>query len=147
MATTFEIQNGDAVVKNITGRPSMIGNIINENDVGKARSKTSQDLRRCLSISRIRDGSGAGINDLIGTLEGGGFASVSILVKNRIRSMFGAIQSLQRKRSDVRPLNEQFSTITTLIVTQLPDKTSYRFRLDTRTAAGRTISQSGIIQG
>jgi hypothetical protein len=147
MATTFEIQNGDVVIKNVTGRPSMIGNVVGENDAGKSHIKSAQDLRRCLSISRIKDGTGAGINDLIGTLEGSGFASVGILIKNRIRSMFTSVQSLQKKRLEVRPPNERFNTITSLIVTQRPDRTSYRFRLDTKTYAGGTIGQSGVIQG
>jgi hypothetical protein len=148
MATTFKVQNGDVVIKNITGRPSMIGNVVGAYDAGQARDKTAQDLRRCLSISRLKDGSGAGINDLVGILDGGGgFASVAILVKSRIRSMFTSICALQRKRVNVRPPNEQFKDISALIVTQLSDKTSYKFRLDTKTVAGGTITQSGTIQG
>ena len=146
MAVTFEIKNGDVVESNITGRPNLIGNVIGEDVIGKSKAKTSQDLQRCLSIGRLRDGSGAGITDLVGTLEGGGFASISIMLKARIRSMFTAIQALQRKRLTVRPSHERFSSITTLIVTQQQDRTSYKFRLDARTVGGTTIVQSGIIQ-
>jgi len=145
MATTFEIQNGDVMISNITGRPIMIGNEFGESDVGKAHEKCVQDLQRSLSIVRLRDGSGAGISELIGTLEGSGFGSVSILIKSRVRSMFTAIQNLQRKRLSARPLFEQFANITNLMVTQNTDRTSYRFRVDTKTTAGKIISQSGQI--
>jgi len=145
MATTFKIQNGDTVISSVTGRPVMIGNVVGENDVGKAHEKDVQDLQRSLSINRLRDGSGAGISELVGTLEGSGFGSVSMLIKSRIRSMFTAIQNLQRKRLSVRPNTERFSSINNLLVTQNTDRTSYRFKVDTRTAAGQTITQSGSI--
>ena len=145
VATTFKIHNGDVINSGITGRPTMIGNNVGESDVGKAHEKCIQDLQRSLSINRLRDGSGAGISELVGTLEGGGFGSVSILIKTRIRSMFTAIQNLQRKRLSVRPPLERFDTITNLIVTQNPDRTSYRFRVDTRTVVGQTIPVSGRV--
>jgi len=145
MATTFKIHDGDVMISNITGRPTMIGNTVNESDVGKAHEKCVQDLQRSLSINRLRDGSGAGISELVGALEGSGFSSVAMLIKSRIRSMFIAIQNLQRKRLSARPPFERFDAITKLIVTQNQDRTSYRFRVDTRTVVGQTITQSGGI--
>lgn len=146
MAISFEIKNGDVTVSKITGRPNIIGNLIGQDDPDQSRRKTSQDMKRCLSINRIKDGSGAGITEFVGAIDGAGFGSISILLKSRIRSMFTAILRLQRKRLSVRPAAEQFSDIKSLQVVSIPnDRTAYKFRLDTRTMAGRTITQSGTI--
>ena len=145
MATTFEIASGDVVVNNVTGRVNMIGNVAAETDIGKAHIKCVQDLRRCLSIVRLQDGTSAGINELVGSINRGGFGSISILIKARIRSMFDAIRTRQKERPSVRPLSEKFKEITTILVTSMPDNTSYKFRVDTTTFRGETIKQSGII--
>ena len=146
MATTFRISNGDVVVKSVTGRPDMIGNILDGNDAGKAREKVIQDLKRCISISKIRDGSGAGIVELAGMVDGVGIGSVAVLIKTRLINMFTAILQLQKKRVNIRPSNERFNNINRIMVTpDVSDKVAYRFRIDTKTVSGGTIVQSGTI--
>lgn len=148
MATTLKISNGDIVVNNSTGRAKFIGNNIGENDISKAKEKNSQDIQGALSIERIPSGAGAGIQELVGRLQGTGVSAIPILLNRQIREMFTAIIDLQRRRLSVRPTRERFSRIVVLRVSQnrgADSPTSWRFRLDIRTAAGDTLTQAGTV--
>ncbi len=136
MATTLKIANGDAVFNTSTGRPKLLGNAVDaDEDVAQSRLKASQDLRRSLSINRIITGDGAAIQELIGKTSEIGISSIELLLNKRIRDMFSAILRLQRVRSNIRKPGESFTHISFLSI--FKDKTSvtsYRFRLDVRTA-------------
>jgi hypothetical protein len=146
MATAFKISNGDVVVNNSTGRPKLIGNPLNETNREQSRLKTSQDLRRCLSINSIIDGSGAGLFEIIGNTDTIGITSTQILLNKRIRQMFAAVLRLQNQRLGVRPSSERFSNISLLrIFTENNDQTIFRFRLDVRTRLGNELTLSGLL--
>ena len=147
MATTFKIINNDVVLSNVSGRPNLIGNVINENVLSKAKNKTSQDMRRSLSINRIRNGTGAGINELIGTTRDlSQTLSARILLQRQILNMFRSLIRQQNIRPNVRPNNEKFNKITLFrILPETGTKTAFRFRLDVTTEGGGVIIESGII--
>lgn len=146
MATTLKIANGDVIINTSTGRPKLIGNAVGENDTAKSREKTVQDIRGSLSIARNRNGTGAGISELVGRLQGNGINSVPILLNKRIRDMFSNILRLQRRRLNIRPASERFTRISFLQIFR--DKnapTNFRFRLDVKTSTGETLTQSGTV--
>jgi hypothetical protein len=146
MATTAKVKNGDVVINGSTGRPKIIGNATNENDNTKSKEKVIQDLQRCLSINRVPTGTGAAISELVGTIDGAGLSSITMLVTSRIRSMFAAILSAQRRNQINRPAGERFRVISLLqVLPVLGSKTDYKFRLDTKTFSNETITQSGSI--
>lgn len=145
MATTLKVANGDFVVNGATGRPKTIGNNIGVSDKAASKEKSSQDLRGGLSINRIASGAGAGISELVGVTQELGPDSTSILVSQRIRDMVLSIIKLQLRRSNIRPVGEKFSRVSLLQVIPKDDKTSFRFRLDVRTLANETLTQSGSL--
>jgi hypothetical protein len=147
MATTFKISNGDVVVNTSTGRSKLIGNEINESNGPKAKEKANQDLKRSLSITRLRDGSGAGLAEIVGNTDAFGITSTQILLNKRIRQMFGALVFLQNKRRGIRPLQERFSNISLLrIFSASTDKTQFRFRLDVRTRSNENLVLAGRLR-
>ncbi|KKL62268.1 hypothetical protein LCGC14_2186910, partial [marine sediment metagenome] len=147
-ALTFKITNGDVEVNTSTGRPKMIGNALNENIFFKAKEKTSQDMRRSLSINRIRNGTGAGMAELVGTVQQVGFLSIKVLLQRQILNMFSSLIRQQSIRPGVRPRNERFKKITLFrILPSSTEKTSYIFRLDVTTVGGGKITESGTITG
>ncbi len=143
MATTFKIKNGDVVVNNASGRPVLIGNVVGGTESGPARDKALQDLHRCLAISRIADGSGAGLEDLIG--QSSEAMIMQFIIQDRLRGMFSAMLSLQNKRSNIRPRAERFTDISALSVQADISLTTYRFRLEVHTAANTKVSTSGVL--
>ena len=148
MALTFKITNGDVELNTSTGRPKLIGNSLNENVIAKAKEKTSQDMRRSLSINRIRNGTGAGISELVGMTSSVGDASMKVLLQRQILNMFSSIIRQQNIRSNVRPRNERLASITLFrIIPDAVSKTAFNFKLDVVTVGGLTITQSGTISG
>jgi len=140
MATTFIVQNGDITLSQITGRPNMVGNVIVENfvqaDPAQSRSKVRQDIARSLSLVRVRAGTTANIQSIIGTVPQFGASAVSLLVSRQIRDMISAIIREQSLRPSVRPTNEKIRAISKLQVfldKQAGNNTSFRFRLGLRT--------------
>lgn len=150
MATTFKISNGDVVLSQVTGRPELIGNAIEEGiiakDNGAARSKLRQDLARSLSLERVRAGTTANIQSIIGIVPQFGAQTVSLLVNRQIRDMVSAIIREQSKRPNVRPPSEKIRSISKLQV--FPDNrtdasTAFRFRLGIRTQDARGFDLTG----
>lgn len=153
MATTFKISNGDVVIPKSTGRPRMIGNPIVEGNVtrdpGNARSKIRQDLIRGLSLGRVRNGTTANIQSIIGTVTQIGQSAVALLLNRQIRDMVSAIIREQNARPNVRPPNEKIQAISVLKVfpdNTRNDNTSFRFRLGIRTRARNIEELSGIVE-
>lgn len=148
MATTFKILNGDVVLSQATGRPTLIGNSIDNNTVTRnsteSKNKIRQDLVRGLSLERVRTGTTANIRSIIGTVPQFGASAVALLVDRQIRDMISSIVRQQSKRPNVRPPNEKIKAISTLQV--FPNKqsnntkTSFRFRLGVQSQDGGTIS-------
>ena len=103
MAITFKISNGDYVINDSSGRFKTIGNRVGQDDPDQAKLKNSQDLKRCLSLGRVPNGSTANIARLIGNVPESGTQSIALLINRQIRNMFAAILRLQRKRPGVRP--------------------------------------------
>ena len=148
MAQTFKIFDGDVEVNGSTGRPKLIGNAVNEDNIANAREKTSQDMRGALSIDRILSGAGAGIAELVGVMQQTGFLSTRVLLQRQINNMFKSLIRLQNKRPAARPDNEKFSKITLFRIVSNPgSKTSFKFRLDVVTEGGGTLTQSGTVTG
>ena len=146
MATTMKVRNGDVVLNGTTGRPKLIGNVVGGDDTTKSKEKAVQDLQRCLSINRVMNGTGAAISELVGVIDGAGLSSISMLVSSRIRGVFSAILSAQRKAQINRPAGERFRVISFLqVLPNTNSKTDYKFRLDTKTFSNKTIVQSGTI--
>lgn len=146
MATTLKISNNDVVINKSTGRPKLIGNPLNESNREQSRLKTSQDLKRCLSIASIKDGSGAGLAELVGNTDTIGITSTQILLNKAIRQMFASIINLQSKRLGVRPSSERFSNIALFrIYTENDDQTQFRFRFSVRTRLGNELTLSGLL--
>ena len=143
MATTFQISNGDVIVNNSTGRAKLIGNPVGETNEPQSKAKANQDLKRSLSINSLRDGSGAGLGELVGNTDAFGITSTQILLNKRIRSMFSALIILQGKRQSIRPAAEQFLNIALLrIFSENTDKTQFRFRLDGRLKSNEILPLS-----
>lgn len=147
MATTFKVVNGDISVSASSGRPNIIGNTIGENDPAKAAEKNRQDLYRCLSLETIKNGTTAGLQNMVGTVPKFGSSAISILVNRRIRSMFAAILTEQNKRPSIRPFSERFKLISLLRVFPANDnsKTNFRFRLGVKTVKGSTAEITGVV--
>lgn len=142
MAFTFKIVNGDVSMNTSSGRPKTIGNDIGENDPGQATFKTKQDLRRCLSLVTIRNGTTAGLQSLIVMPA----STIIVMINRRIRSMFAAILREQSKRPDVRPNSEKFKNIEVLrVFPSKDDKTGFRFRLDVKTIDKSIVEISGVV--
>jgi hypothetical protein len=75
-----------------------------------------------------------------------GISSMSVMLGRLIRNMFAALLRRQKVNISTRPNSEKFSSISSLIVTSnTSDRVSFNFKLDTKTIAGETIKQSGII--
>lgn len=145
MATTFKISNGDVVVSTSNGRPKLIGNPINEEDRAKSKEKTLQDLRRGLSLERVRSGTTAALQNLVGTVPQFGTTSIALLINRQIRSMFSFMLREQSKRPHIRPRSERFSSISRLQVIPEGNKTDFRFRLGVKTADQGTTEISGVV--
>lgn len=142
MALTFKILNGDTEMNNITGKPRLVGNDINENDSGKARNKAKQDLLRGLSLAVVRNGTTANIQSLVGTISDYGPSTIGLLINKQIRDMFSSILAEQRKRLFVRPKPERFASIIKLLVLE-DSKTNYRFKLAVKMEDQEEISING----
>ena len=145
MATTFQINKGDVIINNSTGRPKLLGNGIGETDSNKSRKKASQDIRGGLSTDRLASGASAAISELIGLEQDGGFLSAQILLNRQIRDMFSNMLRLQAKRLIIRPDSERFSRISFLQVIRDQSKTGLRFTLDIKTVSGVLIREAGLI--
>ena len=150
MALTFKIFDGDIEINGSTGRPKLLGNDINEDDLFKSKEKAIQDMRGGLSIDRIRSGAGAGIAELVGVIQQNGFLSTRVLLQRQINNLFSSLIRLQSIRPDVRSNNELFSKITLFRIISSPaigGKTAFKFRLDVVTKGGGTLTQSGTVSG
>jgi len=146
MAITFKISNGDYVINDSTGRFKTIGNRLGQNDPDQAQLKNNQDLRRCLSLSRVSNNSTAALDKIVGTVPETGTKSIAILINRQIRSMFSAILRLQRLRPRARPDSEKFSAISILkVFMESGSKTSFRFRLGVRTVNRDNIDITGSV--
>jgi len=145
MATTLKISNGDVVVNASNGRPKLIGNPVNEEDKAKSREKTLQDLRRGLSLERVRNGTTAALQNLVGTVPQFGSATISILINRQIRGMFSFMLKQQNKRPAIRPRSERFYSISRLQIIPEGNKTDFRFRLGVRTADKGNTEISGVV--
>ena len=145
MATTFKMSNGDVVMNTSNGRPKTIGNPVGEEDRAKSREKTIQDLRRGLSLERVRNGTTAALQNLVGSVPQFGSTSIAILINRQIRSMFSFLIKEQRKRPNIRPKSERFSSISRLQVLPEGNKTDFRFRLGVRTADKGVTETSGVV--
>ena len=152
MATTFVISNGDVVMSQITGRPNMVGNPlvdgIVQDDPAQARLKVRQDVRRSLSLERVRAGTTANIQSIIGTVPQFGASAVALLVNRQIRDMVSTIIRAQSVRPNVRPPSEKIRSISRLHV--YPDKaandgTTFRFRLGLRTQDSNNVNITGLL--
>lgn len=145
MATTFKIINGDVVMNTSNGRPKLVGNPIYEEDKAKSREKVNQDLRRGLSLERVRSGTTAAIQNLVGTVPQFGSTSIAILINRQIRSMFSFILKEQSKRPNIRPKSERFYSISRLQILPESNRTGFRFRLGVKTADRGETGISGVV--
>jgi len=146
MALTFSISNGDVVMGTNSGKPTLIGNDVNEDDIGKAKIKNSQDIKRCLSLELIQDGTTAGLQQLVGTTPQFGSSAISSLVNRRIRTMFSSILREQAKRPNARSRYERFQAIAVLRVYPYESsRTSFRFKFGVKTTNNTITNVNGLV--
>lgn len=146
MAITFKISNGDVIMGTNSGKPTIIGNEVNEDDIGKAKIKNIQDIKRCLSLEPLLDGTTAGLQKLVGTVPQFGSSAIASLVNRRIRSMFSSILREQAKRPNARSQYERFSAISVLRVYPYESsRTSFRFKFGAKTTSNVITSVNGLV--
>lgn len=144
MTATLKLTNGDVSFSSATGRPFLL----------TGTDKFKQDIRENLDSAQQTDGTGAGLEDLIGLL--GDPFSLRAEMNNRLTVAFEAYKKLQQsiQRSDRTP-EERFGQLRTLTVVPLASilspvlttsfvntgevsKTSLAFRVDVLSAAKTT---------
>lgn len=130
MATTFKIKNGDIVMSNVSGRPTLI----------TASEKVKQDIVEFFTIQILPSGFGAGLEQLIGVVPLGDAIFVSMADK-MITEGLDAFRSLQRSDLNItRSAEERIIGATSIHVSQDPtDPTKYRFRANIITESGLPI--------
>jgi hypothetical protein len=102
-------------------------------------------LQRCLSLELIKNGTTAGLQNLVGTVPQFGSSGISALINRSIRNMFSSILREQNKRPDARSAYERFNSISLLRVYPDENKTGFRFRLGVKTFNGTITNMSGIV--
>lgn len=130
MSQTLLISNGDVVMSSANGRPITL----------TGRNKLSQDVQEFFTVAVQANGFGAGIEELVGTVDISTDILVSIADK-QITDGLDVFQSLQQSDLRIpRTTDEKIFSITDLHVdVDSQDPTKFYFRANINTEAGIQI--------
>lgn len=136
MAKTLQIRNGDIVENALSGRPRLI----------EGSAKLRQDVGEMLAVDEQTDGFGAGIRQLIGTINESEFGDVPLLLSRNIRRATERMVVLQQAQRAVRTDAETLSKLSLLKATPVQGSASdYQFQAAFLSLDGDTIKRTGII--
>lgn len=137
MTTTFLVENGDVVVSDASGQPTLVADNV----------KVRQDINGALATEFDSDDIGAGLEEIIGTL--GDAFSLRADIAQRVRSSLARMQALQNQfQRAQRPRDERIAQLIRLDVFPLEGSfTSVSFRAEILTVAGTVVASSGTLQG
>lgn len=130
MANTLKIKNGDIMVSNHSGRPSLT----------TGTEKLVQDIVEFFTVNVTSYGFGAGLDELVGTVPDFQDMVIGLATRN-IRSGINRYMDLQ-KSDPLMPLSldERVTGISGLKVYQDPnDPTRYYFNVNIITASGKAV--------
>lgn len=143
MSKTFKIVDGDVVLNEAVGRPYEL----------EDTPKLTQDVRETLDSDVQDDGTGAGLDDLIGVTEGA--LSLRAEMSQNLEHAFAALKAVQERvqRFD-RTRKERISQVVSVVVLPLKnpgsaqvDQTQFAYRVDVISAevGGEPISTTGVL--
>lgn len=136
MSSTFKVTNGDVIINQSNGRPSLIAN----------RDKLRQDIKEFFSVNIMPNGFGSGIEQLIGLIEISPDAFVT-MTDRQIRD--GVNEFIRLQVSDYRiprSIDERIIGVSGVIVERdTSDLTKFYFRVNFITADGKQYSVSNKI--
>lgn len=138
---TFKIVDGDFVLNEITGRFETVEGV----------DKLRQDVARVINTDLQVDGTGSGLDDVIGTT--GDVFSLRALISRRVTNAFNSLKLIQDlvQKSD-RSLEERFGLLRQIIVTPFGvdgsiSSTSFALRVDVLSQKNRTpIINTSVIK-
>ena len=112
---TFQIVSGDVVLDEL-GRPVLV----------TGETKLLQDVMESLVVGRNKDGYGAGLADLIGTIPLGNVPAGIVL---KVRQALEYYRSLQRTQPDLSPSERLIKLINVTSERIRPGHTDYSFNV------------------
>lgn len=141
MTKTFKVQNGDILFSSANGRPLSI----------EGREKLSQDIKENLEIEQLPDGTGAGLDALIGVI--GDSYSLRAELSRRLNVSAEALKKLQNTIQQFdRTRNEKIARIVAINIFPLAnqnsskiEQTSFAYRIDFLSEEGEASLITGTI--